>query len=101
MWVLSRELASCQSSGAENFELLLDFGEIYEFVVKRLPAFRVGNVLSLLPPELSFMFNYFIPVSEYGRQTQQCFTKPDYRMSLLVDYMFHRETSLHGMSYIR
>jgi hypothetical protein len=29
----------------------------------------------------------FISIGYYGRQTQ-CFTKPDYRMSLLVDYMF-------------
>ena len=31
---------------------------------------------------------YMITISEYGSQPQQCFTKPDYKMSLLVDYMF-------------
>ena len=30
-------------------------------------------------------------ISQYGRQTQR-FTKPDYRMSLLVDYMFQSIT---------
>ena len=28
---------------------------------------------------------FMIIISQYGRQTQQYFTKPDYRMSLLVD----------------
>ena len=36
--------------------------DIYKFVVKRSPTFKVFNVLSLLPPVLSFMFNHFSPV---------------------------------------
>ena len=69
----------------------------YPFL-RSLHQILLENMFFVIGIELNVQFSSFhtvvlmITISQYGRQTQQCFTKPDYRMSLLVDYMFRSIT---------